>query len=242
VFAAMNAVCSQELQGIKRERHEDGQHDVDEHGDVFNDFAASINDIFVSSPMRMALMVVVTVMGASMAAFSSAFIGPRLLATVVFTVSFSLGACVIIFQDLRAQPLHWITLLVAVPCMLGLTLDYDIFLLSHCYEHRLAGCSTEEAIVKAMQQTGPTITTAGLIMMLAFGLLMFTGIPCLYQMSALLVICCFLDAFVVRPLLVPSMMLVMVDHNWWPGKVPPVTDKTWKRQNSWQSGAEKLVE
>jgi len=208
-------------------------------GDVFNDFAASISDIFVSSPLRLACMVVVTVMGASLAAFSSAFIGPRLLATVVFTVTFSLGACVIIFQDARSQPLHWITLLVAVPCMLGLTLDYDIFLLSHCYELRLAGCSTEEAIVKAMQQTGPTITTAGLIMMLAFGLLMFTGIPCLYQMSVLLVLCCFLDAFVVRPLLVPAMMLVMVDYNWWPGKVPPETDKTALRQTSWKSGAEK---
>ncbi|CAK0858871.1 unnamed protein product, partial [Prorocentrum cordatum] len=67
-------------------------------GDVFNDFAASISDIFVSSPLRLACMVVVTVMGASLAAFSSAFIGPRLLATVVFTVTFSLGACVIIFQ------------------------------------------------------------------------------------------------------------------------------------------------
>jgi hypothetical protein len=190
-------------------------------GDVFNDFAASIGDIFASSPARLAVMVVVTVMGASMVAFKSALIGPRLLATVVFTVSCTLGACVCIFQDWRGQPLHWIMLLVAVPCMLGLTLDYDIFLLSHCYEHRLAGYSTEESIVKAMTQTGPTITTAGLIMMLAFGMLVFTGIPVLYQMSAVLVICCFMDAFVVRPLLVPSMMLVMVDYNWWPGYVPP---------------------
>lgn len=195
-------------------------------GGLMNGMAASVDDLFGRSPATLVALVVATVMGAGLCAFRSVLIGPRLLVTVVFTISFTLGACVVIFQDCRGQRLHWVMLLITVPLMLGLTLDYDIFLLARCHELRLAGLSTEQAVVTALQQTGPTITTAGLIMMVAFSMLLFTGIPVLYEMAAVLVICAFVDTFVVRPLLVPCMMLVLVDYNWWPGYVPPERKET----------------
>lgn len=191
-------------------------------GGILNDMAASVEDLFTSSPPRLFAIVVSTVMLASFVGFRSLLIGPRLLVTVFFTLSFTLGLSVFIFQDITNDGgVHWVVLLVSVPIMLGLTLDYDIFLLSQCYELRLMGHSTDVAVAMALQETGPVITTAGLIMILAFGSLCATGIPCLYQTGSVLLICCSVDTFVVRTLLVPAMMLVLVDYNWWPGKVPP---------------------
>jgi len=196
-------------------------------GGILNDMAASVDDLFASSPSRLFAIVVSTVMLASFVGFRSVLIGPRLLVTVFFTLSFTLGLSVFIFQDITSDGgVHWVVLLVSVPIMLGLTLDYDIFLLSQCYELRLMGHSTDVAVAMALQDTGPVITTAGVIMILAFGSLCLTGIPCLYQTGSVLLICCSVDTFVVRTLLVPAMMLVLVDYNWWPGKVPPPNSVT----------------
>ena len=58
-----------------------------------------------------------------------------MLLTVIFTLSFTFGMGVMIFQDGKgSEGVHWVVFLVAVPVMLGLTLDYDIFLLSRCHE------------------------------------------------------------------------------------------------------------
>ena len=72
-------------------------------------------------------------------------------------------------------PVGGIYWLVPVACsclMIGLSLDYDVFLISSIYELRHAGFSTEAAILRAMGTESTTITTAGLIMTVAFSSLM----------------------------------------------------------------------
>ena len=104
--------------------------------------------------------------------------------------------------------------------VVGLTIDYDIFLVSRIYDLKHEGLSTEEAILDGLQSSAKTITTAGIIMMVAFSSLLFSSTDVLHQFGFGLVASAFVDTFIVRTVLVPTMMFCAVDWNWWPGKVP----------------------
>ena len=189
----------------------------------------SAEEVLRLTPPVLGTVVVATVLLSSIVAFRSLLIGPRLLLTVLFTASFSLGACVILFQYAGLSPegggLFWVVIILTIPIMLGLTLDYDIFLISRCFEHRCAGMSTPGAVIAALKETGPIITTAGTIMIAAFTALLMSSVPALQQTGAVLICCCFVDTFFVRTFLVPSMMLLLVEYNWWPKKMPPRSPK-----------------
>ena len=107
--------------------------------------------------------------------------------------------------------------------MVGCTLDYDSFVVARIFEMRLASFSTEAAVFAGLQETGHVITIAGVIMTVAFGSMLLSHIPVVQQIGALLVACCLLDTFIIRSLLVPSLMLVAVELNWFPKHMPPVT-------------------
>ena len=107
--------------------------------------------------------------------------------------------------------------------MVGLTLDYDIFLISRIYEYRRSGLSTKDSVIAGLYRTGGIITVAGAIMIMAFSSLMASSIHILRTVGLMLVVTCAVDTFVVRTMLVPALLLVAVEWNWWPGCVPPVT-------------------
>merc|ERR1719424_2084023 len=79
----------------------DPMHDYDVlFGDILNDMQAAVQELLESSPRRLVAIVMTTVMLASLLGFRSLLIGPRLLLTVLYTLSFTFGLCVIMFQDL----------------------------------------------------------------------------------------------------------------------------------------------
>ncbi|MCX4919045.1 MMPL family transporter [Streptomyces sp. NBC_00687] len=97
----------------------------------------------------------------------------------------------------------------------GLSMDYEIFLLSRIAEERHAGHDNQKAVGKGLSLTGRVITCAALIMTAVF--LSFTGSPTVVvKMLALgLAISVILDATVVRLVLVPSLMFLFGRANWW---------------------------
>jgi hypothetical protein len=102
-------------------------------------------------------------------AFRSVLVPLRLLLTVVVTIIFVVGLSVWVYGTLiPVGGLYWIVPLSCGCLMIGLSLDYDVFLISEIYELRRAGYSTEAAILRAMGTESATITTAGLIMTVAF--------------------------------------------------------------------------
>ena len=138
-------------------------------------------------------------------------------------------------------------------------MDYDMFLITRIYEYRWRGLSTKAAVVRGLARTGSVITTAGIIMMIAFSALMLSNQLILNEFGFALVFASFFDTvgdrfafcfvaavharlrvankvhssrnilhfmssqqFIVRPLFVPSLMLLFEQWNWWPGDVPPV--------------------
>jgi RND superfamily putative drug exporter len=71
-----------------------------------------------------------------------------------------------------------------------------------------------------MECQSGTITTAGLIMTIAFSSLLASSTAVLNQWGFMLVVASLYDTFVVRTLLVPALMFCFVEANWWPGRVP----------------------
>ena len=71
--------------------------------------------------------------------------------------------------------------------------------------------------------SGPIISWAGVIMAVAFGGYLVSEIPLLNQLGFFVVFAVLLDTFVIRPLLVPAMMHIMGEANFWPAPMPPPT-------------------
>jgi len=107
----------------------------------------------------------------------------------------------------------------------GIGLDYDIFLLVRIKEFRDKGFSTSESILLGLSKTGHIITAAGVIMAVAFSGLLFSEIAVMNMLSFFLVFSVLFATFINVPLLVPSMMSLCRDANWWPGKVPEVSQE-----------------
>eukprot|EP00929_Paragymnodinium_shiwhaense_P096806 TRINITY_DN5850_c0_g1_i3.p1 TRINITY_DN5850_c0_g1~~TRINITY_DN5850_c0_g1_i3.p1 ORF type:complete len:943 (-),score=182.16 TRINITY_DN5850_c0_g1_i3:450-3278(-) len=166
--------------------------------------------------------------------FRSLMLPLRLAFALVFTVLATFGATVIVYQT---SLFHWLApelryfdglVYAAVPqtiCIaIALGIDYDIFLISRIFEYRKLGFTDREAIVYGVAKTGSIISGAGLIMALAFSGLMMSPKLMLQQFGFILIVSVLLDAFVVRTVLVPALMLSAGDWNWWPLRMPPQRD------------------
>jgi len=88
-------------------------------------------------------------------------------------------------------------------------------------EFRVKGYTHEAAIGKAVWRTGRIISFAGVIMIFAFGSLMFANTTMLNEFGAISSVAILVDTFVIRPLLVPALMSVVPSLVWWPRRLPP---------------------
>ena len=107
-----------------------------------------------------------------------------------------------------------------VPVMLfamlfGLSMDYEVFLVSRMREEWDKGATNEEAVVLGLTKTGRLVTAAGLIMFAAFMGLIAGSIVGLQQFGFGLAAAILLDVTIVRALLVPSAMKLFGKWNWW---------------------------
>lgn len=116
----------------------------------------------------------------------------------------------------------WMPPVVSFSIVVGLSLDYDLFLLVRVQEyHALDMYSTEECICRGLAHTGKTITSAGVIMAVAFSALLFSSTPAMNLLSSFLVFAVLYDTFVVRIVLVPALFSIGAHWNWWPGSACP---------------------
>jgi len=107
--------------------------------------------------------------------------------------------------------------------IIGLALDYDIFLFARVLELRRKGFNNGAAVRGALCLTGPVITCAGLIMAIAFCGLMLSDVPTNNQIGFVMAFGVLLDTFVIRTCLVPSVLTLAASANYWPQQLPPVS-------------------
>lgn len=99
--------------------------------------------------------------------------------------------------------------------LFGLSMDYEVFLVSQIQEHVHAGEDNRSSVVSGLLTSARVITAAALIMVFVFGSFVLNGDPTIKQFGVGLAVAVALDATVVRCLLVPSLMVLMGKINWW---------------------------
>ena len=142
----------------------------------------------------------------------------------LLTLSVAFGVLVIVFQwgfghsllDFstpgsleQTQPV----LLFAI--VFGLSTDYGVFLLTRIKEVHEAGASNREAVATGLERTGRIVTAAALLLSLAIGAFATSQIVFIKELGVGIVAGVLIDATIVRGLLVPSLMGLLGDWNWW---------------------------
>jgi putative drug exporter of the RND superfamily len=99
--------------------------------------------------------------------------------------------------------------------LFGLSMDYEVFLVSQIEEHVHAGEDNRSSVVSGLVTSARVITAAAMIMVFVFGSFVLNGDPTVKQFGVGLAVAVILDATVVRCLLVPALMIMMGKVNWW---------------------------
>ena len=110
-----------------------------------------------------------------------------------------------------------IVILIAV-MVFGLSMDYELFLLSRIREEHLAGKSNVESVAVGLQRSARIITAAALILAVVFAAFVTSGVTSIKTMGFGVALAVLLDATIVRGLLVPALMRLMGERNWWAPK------------------------
>jgi putative drug exporter of the RND superfamily len=98
--------------------------------------------------------------------------------------------------------------------LFGLSMDYEVFLVSRIYEEWHRRGDNTQAVVRGLSATGKTITAAAAIMVLVFGSFILGGERVIELFGLGLASAVLLDALIVRSVLVPAVMLLLGSSNW----------------------------
>ena len=142
----------------------------------------------------------------------------------LLTLSAAFGLLVLIFQDGHLEGLLGFTSQGALessqPVLLfavafGLSTDYGVFLLTRIKEAHDGGAPNEEAVALGLERTGRIVTFAALLFVIAIGAFATSQIIFIKQLGVGTALAVLIDATIVRALLVPSLMQLLGDRNWW---------------------------
>ena len=106
------------------------------------------------------------------------------------------------------------TLLVAV-VVFGLSMDYELFLLSRIKEEHFAGRNNEDSVAIGLQKSARIITAAALILAVVFAAFVTSGVTAIKMMGFGTAFAVLLDATLIRAFLVPALMRLFGELNWW---------------------------
>jgi len=97
----------------------------------------------------------------------------------------------------------------------GLSMDYELFLLSRIKEKHDQGLSTEDAIASGLDASGRIITAAALVLALTFSGFISSGVSIIKMLGLGIAVAILVDATIVRALMVPALMKLFGKANWW---------------------------
>jgi uncharacterized membrane protein YdfJ with MMPL/SSD domain len=97
----------------------------------------------------------------------------------------------------------------------GLSMDYEVFLMSRIRERYMLHGDNERAVAEGLSSSARTISSAALIMTAVFGVFVLTGVPSIKELGLGSAVAIALDATLVRLILVPAAMKLMGRWNWW---------------------------
>ena len=117
------------------------------------------------------------------------------------------------FESLGALDTINVPLIFAI--VFGLSMDYEVFLMSRMRERYLRLGDNERAVAEGLATSARTISSAALIMSSVFAVFVLTGVPSIKELGMGCAVAIALDATLVRLILVPAAMKLLGDWNWW---------------------------
>ncbi|GAB4589752.1 MMPL family transporter [Nocardia sp. IFM 10818] len=182
----------------------------------------SINSLLDLMPLMIALVLLVTTV-LMFLTFGSLVLPLKAALMSALGLGSTLGILTWIFIDghgasllnFTPQPIMSPVLVLIIAIIYGLSVDYEVFLLSRMVEARTQGASTTEAVRIGTAQTGRIITAAALILLVVTGAFAFSELVMMQYIAYGMVAALFIDATVLRMLLVPATMKLLGDDCWW---------------------------
>ncbi|MBM7584075.1 RND superfamily putative drug exporter [Bacillus pakistanensis] len=154
-----------------------------------------------------------------MFAFRSVIIPLKAILMNIIGLTSTFGVLVWIFQGghfgLGENEIALVLPVLVFSLVFGLSMDYEVFLISRIHEIYQKTGNNTEATIEGLASTSKIITSAALIMIVITGAFAFTGVMPVKQIGVGIAVAIFIDATIIRMLLVPSLMKLLGDWNWW---------------------------
>jgi len=172
----------------------------------------------------MALVVVIATFVLLFLAFGSVVLPFKAILMNTLSLGATFGALVLIFQDGNLSDVLGFTStgtieatqpILVLAIAFGLSMDYEVFLLSRVREQYLISGDNTEAVATGLQRTGAIITSAALLLVVVIGAFATSGITFIKLIGVAMVIAILVDATIVRLFLVPATMRLLGSANWW---------------------------
>ncbi len=166
------------------------------------------------------LIVVIGIFVVLMIVLGSILLPAFAIVSIAMSISWSFAATVLVFGVWLGKPILFLIPLILFVMLMGLGMDYNVFILTRIREEVHKGKGTENAVVDAVDWTGGIISALALIMAGAFGSMMLSSNTMLQEFGFALSVAILLDAMVVRTYIVPAAMVLMGKRAWWaPGRL-----------------------
>ncbi|MCX4821965.1 MMPL family transporter [Streptomyces sp. NBC_01142] len=164
---------------------------------------------------QMVVLVSIGVFVMLVIALRSLLVPIRLIGTIMLSNVWAVGLTVLIFHHWRGEAIIDDLPIFLTVLMMGLGMDYEIFLVTRVRDLARSGLSQEEATLQAVVDTGRVINAAGLVMAGSLGTMALSSTLMLQEYGAGLGLAVLLDATLIRMLFVPATLLLFRKYNWW---------------------------
>lgn len=200
------------------------------HYSVGGETAASVDatDAMFAGLPKVGIALLVVVGFLLLFALRSVFLPLKAVALVILSLGASLGTLLLLTTTRLGshligasgpQDIHPIVPITIVAITVALSTDYEVILISRIAEHYKRTGDNKGAVVAGIENTGSVITSAAAIMVAVFAGFALADLPPLKQLGVGLGLAVFIDATIVRGILVPAAMAVMGRANWfWPSR------------------------
>jgi len=181
------------------------------------DYSSKVSD---RMPLFMAIVVGLSIL-LLMAVFRSVLIPLKAAVLNLLSIGAALGAMKLVYQDglfgIEAGPIEAYLPVLIFAIVFGLSMDYEIFLISRMHEEWVSSDSSDasHAVREGLAHTGSVITAAGAIMVVIFAAFTLSPDRLLQQTGFGMAVAIFVDAVVIRCLIVPAAMELMGTRAWW---------------------------
>jgi uncharacterized membrane protein YdfJ with MMPL/SSD domain len=156
-------------------------------------------------------------------AFRSVVIPIKAIVLNLLSTAAAYGVLVLVFQEgwfanqlsVKAGVIEAFVPVIIFTILFGLSMDYHVFILTRVKEARDRGLSSDAAVARGIAITSGTVTSAAAIMVAVFAVFVTLQLYVIKQIGLGLAVAVFLDATVIRTVLLPASMRLLGDWNWW---------------------------